>query len=129
MYRERRINGVWETDTLKEGNDPSAPTYFDFESGMRTGGRNYFLFALLSGVRQYGPMALKPPAEDRGWPEDAHEIHTACNEQWDSDAHSHGYLDMAELGGHIHKFELARVLYGHRSRGGFGQAVETLEEV
>lgn len=95
VYRERRVNGEWETDTQvekEEGEDWSS-----YESGVGYVDRNYWLFAALSGVRSYSALAINPPAEDRGFPEDAAQLHQECSEQWDSDGHSHGYLDMAEL--------------------------------
>ncbi len=126
MYRERRVNGVWETDTLKEANDPADPTYYDFESGMRSGGRDYYLFAILSGVRSYGPMSIAPPAEDRGFPDDVTDINNDCKEQWDSDGHSHGYLDMAELSALIEKYHQAPVLHEPTARDDFGYAHQVL---
>ncbi|AEJ81561.1 gp042 [Erwinia phage vB_EamP-S6] len=114
LYRERRINGEWETDTTRECESEEAEAedpYYSYESGMGYYGRSYVLFAALSGVRSYSAMAIAPPAEDRGFPEDACDIHKWCSEQWDADGHSHGWLDMAELDTLIEQYFQAPVLH------------------
>jgi len=106
VYRERRIDGIWETDTLVEKEDD---TYSSYESGVGYVSRSYVMFGALSGVRSDSP--IKPPAEDRGFPEDATDINQACSDQMDADGHSHGWLDMAELSKLIRDHEEAIVLY------------------
>lgn len=99
VYRERKVDGIWETDTTVEYDTTSydGEAYGDFASGMGWVGRSYWLFAALSGVRAYDNPPIKPPAEDRGWPKDAATTNDDCKIQWDSDAHSHGWLTLAEL--------------------------------
>lgn len=99
VYRERLTCNGWETDTTVEYHDSAVTEdeYGDFESGMGYIGRNYWLFAALSGVRAYEAPLVKPPAEDRGWPPDASTINEACKEQWEGDGHSHGWLTLGEL--------------------------------
>lgn len=108
VYRERKVDGVWETDTVghDEGDD-----YISYESGAGYCGRSYGLFALLSNVRSHGDLPIKPPAEDRGFPDDATEINQACSAQMDSDGHSHGWLNLAELQKLHEDYEQAAVLY------------------
>ncbi|WJN64567.1 hypothetical protein Erwinia_phage_Pastis_00016 [Erwinia phage Pastis] len=114
VYRERRVNGVWETDTTREcESEPGASDpYYSYESGVGYVSRCYPMFAALSGVREYDRIRrIQPPAEDRGFPEDAAETHKLCSEQWDSDGHSHGWLDMAELDALIEEYFQAPVLH------------------
>jgi len=58
-------------------------------------GRNYSLFSVLAGVRNYGGNI--PISEPKGIPEDCCEqIKTEC-ESWDCDGHSHSYFTLKEL--------------------------------
>ena len=80
IYRERKVNGSWETSTTEtvehygDGDEyTSISNGIDsFEEGAtRYVGRNYVLFSFLSGVRSYGETwFMDPIAEDRGFPED-----------------------------------------------------------
>ncbi len=131
LFRERRIDGIWETDTTREcepEEQQAEDPYYSYESGMGYFGRSYLLFAALSGVRSYGPMAIDPPAEDRGFPEDACEMNKACSDQWDADGHSHGWLDMRELSELMEKYFQAPVLHdGNAER--FEMVLANLEEL
>lgn len=105
IYRERKVNGNWETSTTEtvehygEGEEyTSISNGIDsFEEGVtRYVGRNYGLFSFLSGVRSYGdPWFMDPIAEDRGFPEDICQINKQLLN--DGDLHSHGYITIAEL--------------------------------
>jgi len=59
-------------------------------------GRNYALFAMLSGVRDYGGGTV-PVAEPRGVPDDASPETAADAAEWDADGHTHSWLTLAEL--------------------------------
>lgn len=59
------------------------------------GGRNYRLFSILAGVRNYGD--IKPIDNPRGLPEDASEFVKQCFEDWDINAHSCSYFTLREL--------------------------------
>lgn len=93
LYRERKIDGVWESDTIEE-EDGECMNYQGFRL---KGGRSYALFAVLSGVRMYFELPVKPPAEDRGYPDDATGVNQRCLEYWEGDAHSAGHLTLGEL--------------------------------
>lgn len=116
MYRERFKDGFWETDTVVEVEaEPTEDSdgYKSFESGMGYIGRDYWVFGALSNVRAYNEdWPVKPPAEDRDFPTDACAVHVECSEQWDCDAHSHGYLTMTELKSLQEQYENAMVLDG-----------------
>jgi hypothetical protein len=58
-------------------------------------GRNYDLFALLAGVRNYNK--IRPISEPKGLPEDVSRIIKAYSDDWDVDGHSHSWLTLAEL--------------------------------
>lgn len=57
--------------------------------------RNYWLFSILAGVRDYS--GNKPIAEPKGMPEDCCDIIKAACEHWDGDGHSHSYFTLREL--------------------------------
>jgi hypothetical protein len=57
-------------------------------------GRNYTLFGLLAGVRNYD---IKPIASPRGFPNDASKSIAKEYNAWGIDAHSAGWLTLAEL--------------------------------
>ena len=57
--------------------------------------RNYVLFALLAGVRNY--YEFVPIAPPRGLPTDVTEETKAEADSWGSDGHSHSWLTLAEM--------------------------------
>lgn len=59
-------------------------------------GRDYTLFSILAGVRDYNGI-YEPISEPRGIPEDASDIVKKDKEDWGSDGHSHSYLTLKEL--------------------------------
>lgn len=105
IYRERKVDGSWETSTTEtvehygEGEEyTSVSNGIDsFEEGtVRYVSRHYGLFSFLSGVRSYGESwFMDPIAEDRGFPEDICQVNKQLLH--DGDLHSHGYLTLAEL--------------------------------
>lgn len=114
IYRERYVNGGWETDTTVEIEDEGGSNeYKSFESGCGYYSRSYWLFAALSNVRSYGDnLPVPPPAKGRGFPNDVTKIHDDCKESWDSDGHSHGWLTLAELKRLKEQYENAMVTHG-----------------
>ena len=56
--------------------------------------RNYALFGLLAGVRNYD---IKPIAPPRGFPKDVSKSIAEEYDSWGSDAHSASWLTLAEL--------------------------------
>ena len=56
--------------------------------------RNYTLFGLLAGVRNYN---IKPIASPRGFPKDVSKSIAEEYDSWGSDAHSASWLTLAEL--------------------------------
>ena len=56
--------------------------------------RNYTLFGLLAGVRNYG---TKPIVAPRGFPDDASKSITNEYNSWGSDAHTASWLTLAEI--------------------------------
>lgn len=111
IFRERKVNGDWETDTKKVQYNYNDDSAVDYNSGVVHVGRNYLLFSILSGVRAYVDLPIAPPAENRGIPEDISDINLDCCNYWGEDAHSHGWLNMAELDKLIKDYEQAPVLY------------------
>ncbi len=91
IFRERKINGVWETDSKYV--DDEGYEYVESEISIS---RNYPMFGLLSNVRITKPYpSIKSPAVDRGFPDDIAEAHTYL--VGDEDLHSHGCLYISEL--------------------------------
>jgi hypothetical protein len=64
---------------------------FDFVST----GRNYMLFAILAGVRNY--YSLTPISKPRGLPGDVSDQVRSNSEEWGDDGHSHSYLSITDL--------------------------------
>ena len=105
IYRERKVNGSWETSTTETvehyGDGDEYTSIYNgidsFEEGAtRYVGRNYVLFSFLSGVRSYGETwFMDPIAEDRGFPEDICDVNKHLLDN--CDLHSHGYVTLAEL--------------------------------
>lgn len=124
VYRERKVHGKWETDTLVENDNDE---YSSYESGLGYVSRNYLLFGLLSNVRSLGNFPITPPAEDRGFPSDATEINQACSDQMDGDGHSHGWLNLEELHKLHEEYKQAVVLY-EPGKYDFTYAAGCLEE-
>lgn len=92
MYRERKVNGKWEScddfiDIYEDGN-------LDVPYEKRFSDRNYNLFGVLSkGVRQSYDFSF----EARGLPiVVCNKVNQAYND-WGSDAHSCSYLFLHEL--------------------------------
>jgi hypothetical protein len=61
--------------------------------------RNYALFAVLAGVRNYGENA--PIAVPKGLPDDCCPETLKEFEDWDSDGHSHSWYTLGELKGYM----------------------------
>lgn len=99
----RRRNGKWGLIDSKHKYykllDKEGATYEDVEAAKPSfirvlGNRNYTLFAILAGVRNYS--SIKPWFEERGFPEDVCKA-TVKEIPDDSDYHSHTYFTVQEL--------------------------------
>ena len=78
-HTEKKINDKWE-------HDPNAPEFTD---------RNYLLFSILAGVRNYeNIMPILPP---RGVPVDMSEGVAKEYKEWAGDAHTPSWLSLGEL--------------------------------
>lgn len=68
----------------------------EFEHQDLHGGRNYSLFTLLAGVRDYSG---KNPciSEPKGLPEDCSKLTAKAASDWEGDAHTHSWLTLAEI--------------------------------
>lgn len=128
IYRERRIDTQWETDTKVEQEGEGEDAYKSYESGMGYFSRNYWLFAALSQVRCYEALKIPAPAHGRELPDDMTDMQKANHEQWDADAHSAGWLDMAELQELINKYEHGIVLYEGEFHPSVHEALVGLKE-
>lgn len=126
LYRERRVNGEWETDTIEELEDPT-DQYYQYQGFRLIDGRSYTLFAALSNVRNYGSLHVPPPAEDRGYPADACPVNMRCSIQWDADGHSHGYLTIGEVYALKERWEESIVLYEQDDRTDSTFVVEQID--
>lgn len=58
--------------------------------------RDYWLFALLAGVRNYG-NEVNPISEPRGFPEDASVITKIDRDRWGRDGHSDSIIEASEM--------------------------------
>lgn len=67
--------------------DKSVPEVYD--------SRNYVLFSILAGVRNY--QGIEPIAHPRGLPADVSSVVRADSNRWGEDGHSHSYLTVADL--------------------------------
>lgn len=114
LYRERKVHGEWESDTIEE--QESGEEYMNYQGFRLKGGRSYVLFAALSAVRSYDKFVIQPPAEDRGWPDDVCGVNQRCSDQWDGDGHSHGWLSIAEVHSLKEQWEQAIVLHEGTNR-------------
>ncbi|OME55138.1 hypothetical protein [Paenibacillus odorifer] len=84
--------------------------------------RNYRLFAVLAGVRNYSD--IEPIAESKGIPSDCCPEIQEANEYWSGDGHSHSYFTLRELqeysrkniktkySGYVHESEKHKPLSG-----------------
>lgn len=75
---------------------------FEGHKEIRTG-RNYDMFSLLAGVRDYGDCA--PISKPRGLPEDVSEYIKYLSDRWGCDGHSHSYYTLKELNRHMDKIK------------------------
>jgi len=78
LHTEIKVDGVW---------------YHYNTANMR---RDYELFGFLAGVR-YGPENDTSLAADRGLPADVSFVTKLISDDWGCDAHSHSFLDAAEI--------------------------------
>src|ERR1700733_133960 len=97
MYTEvlKSVNSknVWvNVDNYRP--DPYEPGKFNHVD--LHGHRNYALFTILAGVRDYSEATI-PVSNPKGLPEDMSPEAKAAAESWDSDGHSHSYLSLFEL--------------------------------
>jgi hypothetical protein len=81
-----RINPYWD------GSDSES----QFEHKDLHGDRNYGLFSLLAGVRDYSEKT-KPVSDPKGLPEDISDFTKRAADRWESDAHTHSWLLLSEL--------------------------------
>lgn len=82
--------------SLDNGFDDEKPWWYIIRGTEYYRGRNYYLFSVLAGVRDYGdtPRRLSDP---RGVPDDASDGYKTIVEQMGSDGHSHSYFTLEEL--------------------------------
>lgn len=92
FFVEVRKDGKWVTADTWETDDE-----FPYVSWRKRfyDGRNYNLFAVLAGVRNY--FGIAPIADQRGVPDDACSEYKAHTGYYGTDGHSHSWLTLAEL--------------------------------
>lgn len=95
-YAEKRVAGKWESVSVpdQEESEEEYP-HLDY-SGRITGGRDYELFGLLSGVRRDWGIKIIPESQ-MCLPEDVSETVKAQWKSEDGDAHTEGWLDWQNL--------------------------------
>lgn len=99
MLEVRLPDGTWECLTPFETEEDDGETYsYPVWDKQPYRGRNYQLFTILAGVRDYS-SGVEPISEPRGVPEDASQVYKDHVNQWDSDGHSHSYFTLQELFG------------------------------
>lgn len=93
FYVEKKIKGKWVSADEWEKDEDG---YEDVKYQSRFySGRNYALFSILAGVRNYSDLpAISQP---RGVPEDASRKYKKKVKSYGSDGHSHSYFTLAEL--------------------------------
>jgi hypothetical protein len=108
-YGERRVNGAWEVfdgplsswsryERKHEEEDDEGNVIATRRIPLPVySGRNYALFTILAGVRDYGPRESKRIADPRGVPDDASADYLFIVESWGVDGHSHSWLTLREL--------------------------------
>lgn len=90
-------------------------------------GRNYWLFARLSNVRNYSSEPIVPIAEPRGLPADACAVLRGASDRDGVDGHSHSWQTLAELQAAFAPAEIAKALANRENReGAFDSFVECL---
>lgn len=93
--QEEKYKNMSQEEVLKKyGDDPRVDWEYPF--GRAFGDRNYYLFAVLADVRNYGD-AFVPIAEPRGLPEDVSIKIKRISDYWGGDGHSHSYFTLKEL--------------------------------
>ena len=101
LFLERNNNdGKWYDANIYRRNvyktmNPEENTEPDFERFDFYNGRNYDLFAILAGVRNYG--FIKPISTPKGLPANASKEVKEELREWGDDAHSVSYLTLLEL--------------------------------
>jgi hypothetical protein len=81
--------------------DPKEPDGEDeYEIDALYSGRDYGLFSLLAGVRDYTGKVV-PISEPKGLPDDISARTQQEAERWGSDGHSHSYITLKELKDYI----------------------------
>lgn len=101
MYVEYKKEEKWIHGDYFKPNpyfNKNAPDPYEgeFERIEIYGGRNYILFSVLAGVRDY-TNSRKPVAEPKGIPEDCSEYVLKDYRDWDCDGHTHSWLTLKEL--------------------------------
>lgn len=95
-FVEKRVNGQWlAAEQLEEADEGETHQHLP-KTRSFTGGRDYRLFGLLSGVRCDWGMKIIPDA-DMCIPEDASAEVKAEHAWWDSDAHTEGWVSWQAL--------------------------------
>jgi hypothetical protein len=77
-HSEIKVDGVWHHHSA-----PRVP-------------RDYWLFALLAGVRNY-ENAVEPISKPRGLPDDISVVTKLDRERWGADGHSDSYISSSEM--------------------------------
>jgi hypothetical protein len=98
FFVERRKRGRWGEVYKKEKVEiryPKGKPYVYYTNYYGYRGRNYDLFAILAGVRNYND--IQPISEPRGLPDDVCKPIKKESDAWDCDGHSHSYLTLKEL--------------------------------
>lgn len=90
-----RVDRLVEVEDTYENNEGQMVKFTRLTGGDVYDGRDYRLFAILAGVRNYG--GEEPLFEPRGIPGDASPEFRRLCEQWDGDAHSTGWLDLEDI--------------------------------
>ena len=95
-YAEKRVSGKWESISVMDPEEAEQEhPHLDY-SACITGGRDYGLFGLLSGVRHYWGFRIIPEAQ-MCIPEDVSEPVEAQWDRYKDDYHTEGWLDWQTL--------------------------------
>lgn len=100
LYAETLPEGEFAEWTALHPHDVGLPPDSSTYDGRWFHERDYALFAVLAGVRNYG--SITPISPPRGLPDEPSFLVQAGNAFWGTDGHSHSWVMLGEVTGYPH---------------------------